>query len=278
MDSKTLRDTKLDHRLELLVALDQNRKEYASILAVLEKEIAKAPEGRLRISCEGKKPHYYHVKDGNNPRGIYLKKERADFAAALAQKSYDSQIIKLLRQELEMLDGFDQKRLFEKMDAVYSGMNRERRKLVVPIRLPDSEFVAAWEAEEYEKGGFRAEDDTDFYTDRGERVRSKSEILIANCLYKLKVPYRYECKLILSNGKTVWPDFTILNVRERKIYLWEHLGMMDRFDYRERNMRKMNDYVGDGIFPGERLLLTTETDQTPLKTWVIEAMIRKYCK
>ena len=164
-------------------------------------------------------------------------------------------------QEMRMMEAFDQKSLFEKMDAVYTGMSRERRMLVVPIRLPDREFAAAWEAEEYEKGSFTAEDDTDFYTDRGERVRSKSEILIANYLFKLNVPYRYECKYVLSNGKTVWPDFTILNVRERRV----------------KTIRKMNDYVGDGIFPGEKLILTSETTQSPLKTWVIEAMIKKYC-
>ena len=60
--------------------------------------------------------------------------------------------------------------------------------------------------------------------------------------------------------------------------MWEHLGMMDRYDYREKTIRKMNDYVGDGIFPGEKLILTSETTQSPLKTWVIEAMIKKYCK
>ena len=278
IDTKPLSHTKTDHRKELLEALEQNRKEFAAILAELEREIAKAPEGRLSIKRRGKYVHYYKLKKGDDHHGTYLKKEEADLAVALAQKSYDLQIVKLLRQEMKMMESFDQKSLFEKMDAVYTGMSRERRKLVVPIRLPDREFAAAWEAEEYEKGSFTAEDDTDFFTDRGERVRSKSEILIANYLYKLNVPYRYECKLVLSNGKPVWPDFTILNVRERKVYLWEHLGMMDRYDYREKTMRKMNDYIGDGIFPGEKLILTTETSQTPLKTWVIETMIKKYCK
>lgn len=277
IDRKTFENTKTDHRKELLEALEQNRKEFADILAELEKEIAKAPEGRLAINRRGKYVHYYHLKKGDNHHGTYLKKDEADLAAALAQKSYDLQIVKLLRQEMRMMEAFDQKSLFEKMDAVYTGMSRERRMLVVPIRLPDREFAAAWEAEEYEKGSFTAEDDTDFYTDRGERVRSKSEILIANYLFKLNVPYRYECKYVLSNGKTVWPDFTILNVRERRVYLWEHLGMMDRYDYREKTIRKMNDYVGDGIFPGEKLIITSETTQSPLKTWVIEAMIKKYC-
>ena len=119
MVNKLMDHTKTDHRKDLLDALEQNRKEFADILAELEKEIAKAPEGRLRISRRRKSIHYYQIKKGGNSHGTYLKKENSDIVAALAQKSYDLQIIRLLRQELEMIDGFEQKRLFEKMDAVY---------------------------------------------------------------------------------------------------------------------------------------------------------------
>lgn len=37
-------------------------------------------------------------------------------------------------------------------------------------------------------------------TDKGERVKSKSELTIANALYRSKIPYKYECPIILHNG------------------------------------------------------------------------------
>ena len=66
---------------------------------------------------------------------------------------------------------------------------------------------------------------------RGERVRSKSEAMIADTLYRLKIPYKYECPLTIRrktgtsrNTKTIYPDFTCLNVRLRQEFVWEHFN------------------------------------------------------
>ena len=54
-----------------------------------------------------------------------------------------------------------------------------------------------------------ADDDmSNYITDAGERVRSKSELVIANLLYKNNIPYMYECPLKINNN-TVYPDFTV---------------------------------------------------------------------
>ena len=114
----------------------------------------------------------------------------------------------------------------------------ERKILIDPIWLPDDEFRERWEAQKGEALAFRADDESSFYTDKGERVRSKSEVIIANALHRNKIPYRYEYPLQLSNGKIVYPDFTVLNLKTRKEYIWEHFGMLDDPHYRETMLNK----------------------------------------
>ena len=99
-----------------------------------------------------------------------------------------------------------------------------------------------WCSKEYEGLPFK-EDSPELYTDRGERVRSKSEVIIANLMAKENIPYKYECPLYLNGFGTVHPDFTALNVRERKEYYWEHLGMMEDPEYSEKAVRKISAYI-----------------------------------
>ncbi len=58
-------------------------------------------------------------------------------------------------------------------------MPQAKQELVDPIQLSDKSFVEKWENEKYERLRFW-EEVTEYYTDKGERVRSKSELMIAN--------------------------------------------------------------------------------------------------
>ena len=75
----------------------------------------------------------------------------------------------------------------------------------------------------------------------------------------------------------VYPDFTILIVRLRKIVIWEHHGMLDERDYRENNfLRKNNAYIANGFFPGKNLIQTFESLKNPINLETIEAVINEY--
>ena len=130
---------------------------------------------------------------------------------------------------------------------------------------------------EYEGKGF-AEDAPEFYTSRGERVRSKSEWIIAELLEKEGIPYRYEYPVYLRGFGKVYPDFTVLNVRTRREIYWEHMGMMDNPVYAEKAVNKIHTYEQNGMFQGEDLLVTYETSKNPLNQKVIMRMIQRYLK
>ena len=88
-------------------------------------------------------------------------------------------------------------------------------------------------------------------TERGDLVRSKSELVIADKLHARGIDYAYEQPLVLPNGRTRYPDFTIADHARGVTFYWEHLGMLDDQGYRARWERKRAEYLECGIGPHE---------------------------
>ena len=152
-------------------------------------------------------------------------------------------------------------------------VNNSRKQIVTPVYVSDEEFIADWKSLEYTSLGF-SPDYAEYYTDNGERVRSKSEIIIANKLYRYNIPYRYECPLQLQSGVITHPDFTCLNVSTRQEYIWEHFGIMDNAEYACNAIRKINDYANSGYILGKNFIATFETSNTPINANYIDDIIR----
>ncbi len=95
---------------------------------------------------------------------------------------------------------------------------RLSQKMISAACLPDSDFAEIWQNISYEGKAF-TEDTPTLLTSRDEKVRSKSEIIIADALNRLGIPYRYEYPLEITNEKgirkTFYPDFICLNLRTR---------------------------------------------------------------
>ena len=95
-------------------------------------------------------------------------------------------------------------------------------------------------------------------TGRGELVRSKSELVIANHLYWLGLDYKYERELhgIIDKDK-LRPDFSFVD-DAGDVIIWEHLGMLDRPDYAAGWDWKRAWYARNGYEVGKNLFTTTE--------------------
>ena len=113
-------------------------------------------------------------------------------------------------------------------------------------------------------------------TEKGERVRSKSEKILADYFYRKNILYKYEKPLHLKGYGTVYPDFTFLSRKTYREIYWEHEGMMDKQDYARAAVRKIESYQINHIYPGERLIITFETEQNILNSKIIENLIEKY--
>jgi hypothetical protein len=86
-------------------------------------------------------------------------------------------------------------------------------------------------------------------TERGDLVRSKSELIIADKLHSRGIDYVYEQPLTLPGGKVRYPDFTVADAASGITYIWEHLGMLMNDEYRRGWERKKALYLNAGIRP-----------------------------
>lgn len=86
------------------------------------------------------------------------------------------------------------------------------------------------------------------FTSRGEAVRSKSEVIVANLLHAKGVAYHYEHPLEID-GVTKYPDFTIEDDEAGVTYYWEHCGMLRDPSYRRRWEQKLAWYRANDILP-----------------------------
>lgn len=87
-------------------------------------------------------------------------------------------------------------------------------------------------------------------------------------LYLLRkgIPYKYECPITIRNGENLYPDFTILDVKRRRVVYWEHLGRMGDMSYVSRNIWKLDEYKKVGVLLGINLFVTFESGTSPLGT------------
>ena len=107
-------------------------------------------------------------------------------------------------------------------------------------------------------------------------MRSKSEKILTDYFYRNGILYKYECPLYLKRFGIVHPDFTFLSRKTKQEIYWEHDGRMDDPVYAQNAIRKIQAYEENDIYPGERLILTFETDKTILNTRQIERLVRRY--
>ena len=153
-------------------------------------------------------------------------------------------------------------------------LNRNKRGYVDPYIIDDATFAENWQKENFITNDYHPEEKK-YPTKNGEMVRSKSEAMLADMYYDLGIPYRYEAELVLKDGRAKYPDFTLLDVKRRKVIYHEHMGLLDDEEYRANNLIKLNNYRKSGIYFGKNLIMTFETEYCPLnireiKTSVIE--------
>ncbi len=254
----------------------KGRKLFLEKLIVdIERSLLKAPEGKLRFSRRGKNVYYYCRMHSSDTTGQYIFKKDIASAAALAQKDYNEKVLATAKKELAMIDSLLEYQDFTKLEDIYDSLEEPRRVLIAPVAISDREYAEEWASKEYVPKDFK-EGSPEFYTDKGKRVRSKSEILIADALDRLGVPYRYECPITLKGLGIIHPDFTVLNVKKRKEYYWEHLGMADDQEYMGNAFKRISKYEENGYFLGDNLIITYETNLYPLNTKLLNQKIQKY--
>ena len=293
--------------------LEKRLIELKAVLEKIRRSVKTPPPGRLRISQKGNSTEYYHITSPTDLHGKYIPMKQEAIARQLAQKDYDSKITALIEEEICATKRYLKQicstssggnprsgrspdtcpSTTTKLNGLYANLCPARQRLITPLTLTGSQYAAQWQSVSWPQRPF-PEDSTAYTTIRGERVRSKSEVLIADALARNNIPYRYEFPLQLRRGAnsksgnfdklnhqteiTVHPDFLCLNVRTRQEFYWEHFGLMDNPEYSNNAAGKLRLYTENGILAGRNLIITMETQSEPLSTRTVDQMISNFLK
>lgn len=247
------------------------------LLEVAERDVNRAPKGKLRITSANGVPVYYHREEPSDKIGKYISQGDREVARKLAQKRYAEKMIIEIKHQIDLLDKLVEYGKDSRFLEIYEKNNPQRRKLITPYVISDEEYVKQWlEKGDDEATGSPSEHDSFenmikeeseekdkwdnriFTTANGEYVRSKSEVIIADTLARLGIPYVYEKPFYYDEDKSFNPDFTVLNVKRRKEIYIEHFGKMGAEDYMDSFFWKMKKFGKIGILQGDNLLMTFE--------------------
>ena len=272
----------------LYEALIRKENELKRIINETEEALKIAPQGNLRIANRGNKRHYYLaeksdlIKNECNDKskmpynnGTYINSRNEQLAHKIAQRDYDKKLYDKSQAELKNIQRLLNQYTPDNLQKVFESMNEYRKDIVTPRILSDEMVIEEWRKMDYDGKPFK-EDALEIYAERGERVRSKTEKIIADKLYMLGIPYKYECPITLKGFGKIYPDFTILCVKKRQEYIWEHFGMMDNQEYVTKALNKIDMYEKNGYFPGHNLIISHETSLSPINTKIIDELIKVY--
>lgn len=269
---------------ELKNLLNQLLEKYKKAALVLEKwESAidtKSIEGHLEISKSHDTYQFYCKQKDNKEKEQksqkrYLGRNESEVVRQLAQQSYNQNasvlISKRIKQLKKLLAGFNS----DELDLLYDTLHPLRKKLVQPLLPTNQQKLESWKSQSFQSKPIRNVQEA-LYTNKNERVRSKSEKILADLFSAKGVDYQYERPLILPDGLRIYPDFTFYHPEKQVEIYWEHFGMMDVPEYANNAIRRIACYESAQIYLGERLLVTFETSQCTLNLRSAEALIQRH--
>ena len=168
------------------------------------------------------------------------------------------------KEKLVILYNDDAVKLRDYADASCSEV---ARRLTCLFKVPD---IKEYKGKYYEKSLIHM-------TLKGDLVRSKSEVIIANMLYDagLKEYYEYEKELDLGEDGNFIPDFTIEDPESGIKYYWEHCGMLGDYGYSRRWNEKKKIYEKHGIVEGDNLIVTKDSLSGAIDSTEIKKIIDK---
>lgn len=243
----------------------------ATIESVLLREIP-GTEGNLLYHRKGAQVKYYK-KAGDH--AVPLSSRQEAQIRLLAQKRYEQTLRKFaLWEKAAILRAIRVLAKALPFETAASAVPGDIMRFVVPWGGKDEDYAARWQKVRYRTN--KKEKKDSIVTARGEKVRSKSEALIADRLLKAGIPYHYEAELDLKDDGVYYPDFLVLNKRTRQVFIWEHFGRLGDSDYAYKSLRKIRIYKKHGYELGKNFLMTFESPEHVFDTTEADRLIDEY--
>lgn len=249
-------------------------KSLKSIVSDLEKNDIQEFTEKIRVIKKNKNTQFYIIKKKNDTNGKYVLKSDAAEIKKILQCQYNSRLLKCAKGEISLLEKFYKRQKRGNTSSICRNYSLQRQELINTVTFGNTIYAKKWNSVPYKKKEF-TDDEPVLVSSNGIRVRSKSEIIIADTLDRLKIPFRYEYPVKIA-GKILHPDFYCLNLRTRQEFYWEHFGLMDNPEYVENTVGKLQLFQSAGFFPGKNLIISMEKQNRPLNSLMVEKLIKTY--
>jgi len=242
-------------------------------IAFLKETIMPAPYAQSR---------YNTASDDGNPRDdTKLSKWYMDDSEHLDDSIF-GRVILVLGEPVDMLS----------KELLYTAITRQKDKLVIlyndgAYHLRDYASASCSEVARRFTCLFELPDIVEFKkkyyeqslihkTMKGELVRSKSEVTIANMLFQSGIDYEYEKELDLGEDGIRIPDFTIEDSESGTLFYWEHCGMPGDAGHNRHWQEKKVIYEKHGIIENKNLIVSEDSISGGIDSAAIKELIGRF--
>lgn len=255
--------------------LEDTLKYYGGVAEYFNAVIADSPTGHLVYQkCHGNDQFFQYYKDVEGVHRNQIHNENN--LKAMARKEFAEKSLTILNPNVQLLKNavsqivpYDPDSILKSMGKAYSHLPEDyffdRNKVNISMHLDDEsksriERHREWGRQPYNQSLYLPEYKKT-RTSKGLMVRSKSEALICETLYRIcDIPHRYEQEKVID-GYIYIPDFTFEAFDFSELY-WDHFGMMGKPEYAAKNFKKLQICYDRGIIPGKNLILTFDINGT----------------
>lgn len=252
--------------------MNNELKKYEELEKYITRNLETNSDVSEKLCCKMSRGNYQYYINGK-----YVSKSNIKQLKTIAEIEYFKKLQPKLKVLIKDIKNVDKHRT-QFMD-IYYHLHGGKQALVDPVIKRIEDIISEFETIEYEPGEFE-NTSSEQYSAKGERVRSRIEKIIADELYRRNIPYHYEMPLELRTSKNVTkifrPDFTVINIRTGKRYIWEHLGMMDSYSYYNSTLSKLDVYEKNNLLIGRDVILTHDSGSALLSSRTVDEYIDAY--
>ena len=159
-----------------------------------------------------------------------------DLASVLNSKREEEQL--LPDQSIKVLLGG--LRIYPRVPAEFFQPESPYSQFIISFLQKEYSEIIDWYIGDYQQNEEFPEN-LQFTVKLGFKVRSKSEVVIADRLYEAGILFHYE-EMALLSGDESYPDFLVPITMAEK-YAWEHFGAMDNEKYFHRTRGRILNYL-----------------------------------
>jgi hypothetical protein len=239
----------------LKVRKEQLNKEYEGLKPYMDILMQENP-----VKGSDRAYYYRKEKNGLRYRRTYIGSSNNMEVLNIKKARYIAKALEVVEKDIALLNSLCDGYAFTGFRDINESIPKTYRlqSLDYYENLPDvaREWLRRKEAEKAEYGPWHPEG-LIHKVSNGIKVRTKSEMAIAEILLRNGIPFVYELPHVLKNGTIVHTDFTILSTIDYKTeILLEHEGSMADSGYRDKHSWRVENYYLSGYIPNVNIFFT----------------------